>query len=180
LICVEAKTGKRVWHYQIIHHDLWDYDLVTHPALVDIRVDGRPVKAVVGISKSSSIYVLDRKTGKPLSIKEHSVPQSTTANREWTSRTPPIPTRPVPPETQGAIPGNLMDFTPGLRKLALEQLQRFEAGPIFTPPSDKGTLQVPGTVDDDAFACTVRARDAGRVRSTRVGCHAIRRRAADH
>jgi quinoprotein glucose dehydrogenase len=147
LLCLEAKTGKRVWHFQAIHHDLWDYDLPTHPALVDIKVNGRAIKAVVGISKNSFIYVLDRKTGKPVwPINEQPVPQSTTANRERTSPTQPIPTKPKPPETQGSVPENVIDFTPELKTLALEQLQKLEAGPIYTPPSDKGTLKTPGHI----------------------------------
>jgi quinoprotein glucose dehydrogenase len=147
LVCVEAKTGKRVWHFQAIHHDLWDYDLVTHPALVDLTVDGARVKAVVGISKNSFIYVLDRATGKPVwPIVETPVPQATTQNRERTSPTQPFPSKPPAPETQGSTPENLIDFTPELRKQALEQLQHFEFGPLYTPPSVKGTLKVPGSL----------------------------------
>src|SRR5262249_38055982 len=147
LICLEAKTGKRVWHFQAIHHDLWDYDLPTHPSLVDIKVNGRPIKAVVGISKNSFIYVLDRKTGKPVwPINEQPVPQSTTGNREQTSPTQPIPTKPAPPETQGSVPENIIDLTPELKTLALEQLKKLESGPIYTPPSDKGTLKTPGHI----------------------------------
>jgi quinoprotein glucose dehydrogenase len=147
LICVEAKTGKRVWHFQAVHHDLWDYDLPTHPALVDINVDGRPIRAVVGISKNGFVYVLDRRTGQAVwPINEQPVPQTTTTNHEWTSPTQPIPTKPKPPETQGSLPENLIDLTPELKALALEQLQKFESGPIYTPPSDKGTLKTPGHI----------------------------------
>ena len=146
VICLEAKTGKRVWHFQVVHHDLWDYDLVTQ-ALVDITVNGRRVEAVVGISKSSFVYVLDRKTGEPVwPITEQPVPQATAANGERASPTQPIPTKPAPPETQGAVPDNVMDFTPELKQLALEQLQKFESGPIYTPPSDEGTLTVPASI----------------------------------
>lgn len=147
LICVEAKTGKRVWHFQGIHHDLWDYDITTHPTLVEMTVDRRRVKAVVGISKNGFVFVLDRRTGRPIwPIVETSVPQSTAANRERTSPTQPIPSRPAPAETQGAIPANLIDFTPELKARAVAQLQAFESGPIYTPPSEKGTLKVPGSL----------------------------------
>ncbi|MEQ1896883.1 MAG: PQQ-binding-like beta-propeller repeat protein [Vicinamibacterales bacterium] len=147
LICVEAKTGKRVWHFQGIHHDLWDYDITMHPNLVEMTVRGRKVKAVVGISKNGMVFVLDRKTGQPIwPIVETAVPQANSPNRERTSPTQPIPSKPAAPETQGALPENLMDFTPELKKRALEQLQAFEAGPIYTPPSVKGTLKVPGSL----------------------------------
>jgi len=147
LICVEAKTGKRVWHFQGIHHDLWDYDITMHPTLVEMTVDRRRVKAVVGISKNSFVFVLDRKTGQPIwPIPETPVPQSTASNRERTSPTQPIPSKPAPLDTQGAVPENLMDFTPELKQRALSQLQAFEPGPIYTPPSDKGTLKVPGSL----------------------------------
>ena len=146
LLCLEAKTGKRVWHFQAIHHDLWDYDFVTHPALVNISVNGRRVEAVVGISKSSFIYVLDRRTGEPgWPIAEEPVPQ-TTVNSEWSSPTQPIPTKPVPPETQGAVPDNLIDFTPELKQLALEKLQLFDSGPVYTPPTLRGTITVPASI----------------------------------
>jgi quinoprotein glucose dehydrogenase len=147
LVCLEAKTGKRVWHFQTSHHDLWDYDLVTHPALVDITVNRRTIHAVVAISKNSFVYVLDRKTGKPMwPIEERPVPQATTANGERTSPTQPIPSKPAAPETQGSTPENIIDFTPDLKRRALEYLKNFDTGPIYTPPSDRGTLVVPGTI----------------------------------
>jgi quinoprotein glucose dehydrogenase len=147
LICFEAKTGKRVWHFQAVHHDLWDYDLVTHPSLADITVSGRRIKAVVGLSKNSFVYVLDRKTGAPVwPIVETPVPQANTPNREWTSPTQPIPSKPPAPETQGSLPGNIIDFTPELKARALEQLKDLELGPLYTPPTMKGTLRVPGSL----------------------------------
>ena len=147
LICIEAKTGKRVWHFQGIHHDLWDYDITMHPNLVEMTVNRKRVKAVVGISKNSTIFVLDRKTGQPIwPIPETPVPQSAAPNRERTSPTQPIPSKPMPADTVGAVPENLIDFTPELKKRALEQLQAFEAGPLYTPPSVKGTLKVPGSL----------------------------------
>lgn len=147
LICVEAKTGERVWHFQAIHHDLWDWDFVTQPALIDITVGGRPIEAVVGINKPGFVYVLDRVTGEPVwPIPETPVPQSTAPNGEWTSPTQPIPTAPFALNQQGSLPDNVIDFTPELRARALEQLLHFEYGPIYTPPSVTGTLVVPGAL----------------------------------
>jgi quinoprotein glucose dehydrogenase len=145
LVCVEAKTGKRVWHYQAIHHGLWDYDLPAQPVLGDITVNGKKLKAVIQVSKQAFTYVFDRKTGKPVwPIEERPVPQ-TTVPREWTSKTQPFPTKPPAFDRQGTTEENLIDFTPELHKKALENLQFFEHGMLYTPPSEKGTLYLPGT-----------------------------------
>lgn len=147
LICLEAKTGRRVWHFQIVHHDLWDYDLVSHPNLTDITVNGRRIKAVVGLSKNSFVYVFDRKTGAPVwPIVDTPVPQANTPNGEWTSPTQPIPSRPPAPETQGSGPEQVINFTPEIKARALDLLKNFETGPIYTPSTMKGTLRVPGSL----------------------------------
>src|SRR5262249_42659310 len=118
-----------------------------HPTLVDIKVDGRPIKAVVAISKNSFIYVLDRKTGKPVwPIPERPVPQATTKNGEQTSPTQPIPTRPKPAEAMGTGPDTVIDLTADLKQVGLERLKAFETGPVYTPPSDRGTLKTPGSI----------------------------------
>ena len=144
LVCVEAKTGKRVWHFQAVHHGLWDYDLPATPILGDITVDGRRIKAVMQVSKQAFTYVFDRRTGEPVwPIVERLVPTSTVP-REQSSPTQPFPTKPTAFDLQGAIEENLIDFTPALRRQALEQLRQFEYGPLYTPPSMKGTLAVPG------------------------------------
>ncbi len=144
LVCVEAKTGKRVWHFQTTHHGLWDYDLPAAPVLGDITVDGKRIKAVMQVSKQGFTYVLDRTNGRPVwPIVEREVPQSTTPG-ERSSKTQPFPTKPPAFETQGSIEANLIDFTPELRTQAIENLKQFESGPVFTPPSLKGTLVVPG------------------------------------
>jgi quinoprotein glucose dehydrogenase len=146
LLCVEARTGKRVWHFQAVHHGLWDYDFPTHPVLGDITVSGRRIKAVMQVSKQGFTYVFDRKTGEPVwPIEERSVPQ-TTVPGERTSPTQPFPTRPPPFDLQGAIEGNLMDFTPELRRQAEARLEQFEHGPLCTPPSEQGVLTVPAAV----------------------------------
>jgi quinoprotein glucose dehydrogenase len=145
LICVEAKTGKRVWHFQAVHHGVWDYDFPTHPILGDITVDGKPIKAVIQVSKQAFTYVFDRKTGRPVwPIEERPVPPSKVPG-EKLAPTQPYPTKPPPFDLQGATEENILDFTPELRKRALDQLRQSEHGPIFTPPSpDRGTFLVPG------------------------------------
>ncbi|MBM3778011.1 MAG: pyrroloquinoline quinone-dependent dehydrogenase [Acidimicrobiia bacterium] len=144
LVCVKARTGERVWHYQVVHHGLWDYDLPATPILGDVTVDGRRIKAVMQVSKQAFTYVFDRETGTPVwPIVERPVPQSSVP-RERTSPTQPIPTKPPPFDLQGAIEDNLIDFTPALRTQALNQLRLFEHGPLYTPPSLKGTLALPG------------------------------------
>ena len=144
LVCLEANTGKRVWHFQAHHHGLWDYDFPMHPALGEVMVDGMRVKAVMIANKTNFIYAFDRKTGRPLwPIDERPVPQATTKNGEVTSPTQPFPTKPPAIGLRGSLPENLIDFTPELKASALENLQQFEHGPLFTPPSDRGTLVVP-------------------------------------
>ena len=146
LVCVEAKTGKRVWHFQAVHHGLWDYDFPSTPVLGEITVDGNRIKAVMQASKQAFLYVFDRKTGKPVwPIEERPVGQSTVPG-ERTSPTQPFPTKPPAFDLQGATEDNLIDFTPALRERALKQLKNFDHGPLFTPPSLKGTLTLPGIV----------------------------------
>ncbi len=152
LVCLDIKTGKRIWHYQLVHHGIWDYDLPAPPILVDITVGGNPIKAVVQLTKQAFAFVFDRVTGKPLwPIEERPVPQSDVPG-ERTSPTQPFPTRPAPYDLQGLTENDLIDFTPELRAEAIEILSQYRFGPLFTPPSLKdspdgkhGTLQVPGS-----------------------------------
>lgn len=144
LVCLEAATGRRVWHFQMVHHGLWDYDLPCAPNLVDITVEGRRVKAVAQVSKQGFAYVFDRVTGAPVwPIEERPVPPSTVPG-ERASPTQPFPTRPPPFERQGVAEDDVIDFTPELRARALEILRRYDIGPLFTPPSLRGTVQLPG------------------------------------
>jgi len=153
LVAVEAATGELVWYYQFVHHGLWDYDTPAAPILMDLVVDGRPVRAVTQISKQAFAYVLDRVTGEPVwPIIERTVPQSDVRG-ERTSPTQPFPSRPPPFDRQGATVDNLIDFTPELRAEALEIVSRYTMGPLFTPPSIRGdgpadnlgTIQLPGS-----------------------------------
>jgi quinoprotein glucose dehydrogenase len=144
LVCVDATTGKRVWHFQTVHHGLWDYDLPGAPVLCDIKVDGKPIKAVAQITKTGFTFVFDRVTGKPVwPIEERPVPQSTVPG-EKTSPTQPFPTKPAPYELQGSTEENVIDFTPELRAEGLKILETYDHGPLFTPPTEKGTLNLPG------------------------------------
>ena len=144
LLCLEAKTGKRVWHYQTVHHGVWDYDLPAAPVLCEIKVNGKRIKAVAQITKTGFCFVFDRVTGTPVwPIEERAVPQSTIAG-ERLSPTQPFPTKPAPYDLQGSTEDNLIDFTPELRREALAILNRFDHGPIFTPPTEKGTINLPG------------------------------------
>ena len=154
LVCVRCATGERVWHYQIVHHDLWDYDLPAAPILADIRVDGKPIKAVVQLTKHGFAFVFDRTTGKPVwPIEERPVPASDVPG-ERTARTQPFPTKPPPYDRQGVTIDDLIDFTPELRAEATALLKYYRVGPLFTPPSvrtdgpdgHRGTIELPGSV----------------------------------
>ena len=135
LVCLDAKTGQRVWHYQIVHHDIWDYDLPAPPVLVDITVAGRKIPAVVQVTKMGLAFVFNRVTGKPVwPIEERRVPQ-TDVPGEQTSATQPFPTRPAPFEPQGLHSDDVIDFTPELQRQALEILSHYRYGPMYLPPS---------------------------------------------
>src|SRR5690606_22616138 len=119
LVCVDIRTGERLWHHQLVHHDIWDYDNPAHPILLDLEVDGRPVKAVVQLTKQAFAYAFDRVSGEPLwPLLETPVPQ-TTVPGEWTAATQPIPSKPPAFDLQGVREEDLIDFTPQLRTAAL-------------------------------------------------------------
>jgi quinoprotein glucose dehydrogenase len=144
LVCLEAATGKRVWHYQLVHHGLWDYDPPAAPNLIDITVGGKPVKAVAQVTKQAFVYVFDRVTGQPVwPIEEQPVPASSVPG-ERASKTQPFPTKPAPIDIQDARDENLIDLTPEIHKEAVEIAASFDRGGLFTPPSLRGTIQVPG------------------------------------
>ena len=144
LVAVSAETGERLWHFQMVHHGVWDYDLPAAPTLVDITVDGRPIKAVAAISKQGFTYVFDRLTGEPVwPIEERAVPQSTVPG-EVLSATQPFPTKPAAFEPQGISDETLIDFSAELRREALQNIEKYDYGPLFTPPSLRGAIQFPG------------------------------------
>ena len=152
LVCLDAKTGKRVWHYQAVHHGLWDYDFPAAPVVADITVNGRKIKAVAQVSKQAFVYVFDRVTGQPVwPIVERPVPQGELPG-EWYSPTQPIPTKPPAFDQQGVSEKDLIDFTPELKAEALKIVSQYKYGPLFTPPvllgspsGPKGTILMPGT-----------------------------------
>ncbi|MGE3508865.1 MAG: PQQ-binding-like beta-propeller repeat protein [Vicinamibacterales bacterium] len=169
IVCVKCATGERVWHFQTIHHDLWDWDNNVAPILTDITVDGKPIKAVVQLTKQAMAYVFDRVTGQPVwPIVERPVPPSQTPG-ERASPTQPFPTKPAPFDRHGLQVNDLIDFTPELRAEALTIAKRYVLGPIFTPPSiagpgpndTKGTLQLPGEIGGAQYTGAAFDRAAG-------------------
>ncbi len=135
LVCVDLKTGKRKWHFQIVHHPIWDYDLSSAPILADINVDGKAIKAVALPSKESFLYVFDRVTGQPVwPIEERPVPQSDVPG-EKTAATQPFPTKPPAyGRNYLKLPDDLIDFTPAIRAQARDNIARYKTGPMFLPP----------------------------------------------
>ncbi|HCQ99523.1 MAG TPA: quinoprotein glucose dehydrogenase, partial [Acidobacteria bacterium] len=122
------------WHFQFVHHPIWGFDMACAPILIDIVVDGRPIKAVAQPGKQAFLYVLDRETGEPVwPIEERPVPQGDVPG-EWYSPTQPFPTRPPAYDRQGSSIDDLINFTPELRAEAIDLVSRYRLGPIFTPP----------------------------------------------
>jgi glucose dehydrogenase len=135
LIALDVRTGKRKWHYQLVHHDIWNYDTPTAPLLMDVTVDGKRVKGIFQATKQGFVYALDRETGKPIwPIEERPVPASKVPG-EKLSPTQPFPTRPLPFEPQGRKEEHLIDYTPEIRQKALEYARANNLFvPFFNPP----------------------------------------------
>jgi quinoprotein glucose dehydrogenase len=134
LVCVDLKTGKRKWHFQAVHHPLWDHDLSSAAILADINVNGKPIKAVAMPSKQAWVYVFDRVTGEPVwPIEERPVPKGDVPG-EWYAATQPFPTKPPAYARQAVTEDDLIDFTPELRAQALKLLAQYKNGPLFNPP----------------------------------------------
>ena len=154
LVALDATTGKRVWHYQFVHHDIWDSDLPAAPNLIDITVDENRIKAVAQVTKHGFVFVFDRVTGEPVwPIEERAVSVSDVPG-ERASETQPFPTKPPAFDRQGLTIDDLIDFTPELRQEAISIVEQHRYGPMFTPPSlagegddaTKGTINVPGYI----------------------------------
>lgn len=134
IVAVDADTGKKAWHFQIVHHGLWDYDLPTAPNLLDVVVDGKPIKALAQVSKQGFIYAFDRATGEAIwPIEERPVPTDTNIPGEEPWPTQPFPTKPAPFEYQGVTEDDLVDFTPEIREMALKAVEGWRLGPLYTP-----------------------------------------------
>ncbi|MEE2775757.1 MAG: PQQ-binding-like beta-propeller repeat protein [Acidobacteriota bacterium] len=147
IVAVDCATGEKKWHFQTVHHGLWDYDLPTAPNLIDVQVDGKTIKAVAQVTKQAFAFVFDRVTGEPLwSIEERAVAASDVPG-ERASPTQPFPTKPAAFDRQGVSVDDLIDFTPELREEALEIASQYELVPFFTPPrlgtTGKPRIQLP-------------------------------------
>ncbi len=146
LVCLDGRTGKRRWHFQTVHHGLWDYDLASQPTLIQVRREDRTIDAVAVAGKTGFLYAFERESGIPLwPIEERPVPASDVPG-ELASPTQPYPTKPAPFASQGFELEDLVDFTPAIRALALERVRGRRLGPMFTPPSIEGTIVRPGWI----------------------------------
>jgi quinoprotein glucose dehydrogenase len=150
LVALDLQTGKRRWHYQLVHHGIWDMDVPCAPMLVDVTLNGKVIKAVAQPTKQAFLYVFDRVTGQPIwPIEERAVEKGDVPG-EWYAPTQPFPTKPPPYDNQGVSIDSLIDFTPELREEAVKLVSRYKIGPIFTPPvvsrkeGPLGTLLSPG------------------------------------
>ncbi len=144
IVCLDANTGQRKWHFQIVHHGLWDYDPASAPNLVTITVDGKRIDAVVQLTKQGWAFVFDRVTGRPVwPIEEKPVGRSDVPG-EASWPTQPVPTKPPAFESQGVTLDDAFDATPELKAKAVAELKKYRLGPIYTPPSLQGTVALPG------------------------------------
>ncbi|HTI62785.1 MAG TPA: PQQ-binding-like beta-propeller repeat protein, partial [Gemmatimonadaceae bacterium] len=135
VVAIDVKTGQRKWHYQFVHHDIWDYDTPMAPNLLDVTIDGKPRKIIAATTKQGFVYVLDRVTGEPIwPIVETAVQQSEVPGEE-TSPTQPIPTKPAPYSQQGLQESDLIDYTPAIKDSALKLAKKCRMGPYFIPGS---------------------------------------------
>ena len=151
LLAVDLRSGERKWHYQLVHHGIWDHDIPAAPILLDINVDGRQIKAVAQPTKQAFLYVFDRITGEPVWPIEERAVEAGNVPGEWYSPTQPFPTKPPAYDRQGVTEDDLIDFSPELRQQALEVASWYKLGPIFTPPvvsnidGPLGILMAPAT-----------------------------------
>jgi quinoprotein glucose dehydrogenase len=150
LVCLDIKTGKMIWYKQLIRHDIWDYDMPVHPILVDINVNGRPIKAVVQMGKMALAWVFDRTNGQPVWPIPDVAVEQTDVPTEWTAPTQPIPSKPPAFDVVGIKTDDLINFTPELREKAQQAIRGYRLGGPFAPPSlvvpdvNRGTIVAPG------------------------------------
>ena len=144
LVCLDASTGKRVWHYQLVHHGVWDYDTVAPPILLDLTVNGRRIKAVAQVTKQAFTYVFDRVTGQPVWPIEERPAYPSAVPGERLSPTQPIPTKPPPFDRQGVSLDDLIDFTPELKAEAVKMAAEYRIGPLYTAPIVAGANGLKG------------------------------------
>ena len=143
-IALDAKTGKRIWHFQTLRHDLWDHDLPVYPNLVTVTRDGKTIDAVAQVTKTGYVFLFDRETGKPLfDVSDQRVPASDIPG-EQASPTQPVPVKPPPFAAQFLDETNVTDIGAANREWVLDQLRKIRGGPAFNPPSLKGTVVIPG------------------------------------
>src|SRR5687768_4107436 len=144
IVAIDVKTGQRKWHFQMVHHDIWDYDTPMSPNLMDVTINGRPRKVVAQTTKQGWVYTFDRVTGEPIwPMPETPVLQSDVPG-EKTSATQPIPSKPAPYAQQGLLESDLIDYTPAIRDSALKLARRCRMGPYYIPPSaNDGKSQYP-------------------------------------
>jgi quinoprotein glucose dehydrogenase len=146
IVCLDARTGRKVWHFQTVHHGLWDYDLPAPPVLGTITQNGATKDVVAVPTKMGFLFVFDRVTGQPIwPIEERAVPTSDVPG-EHASATQPFPTKPKPFARQGFTDDDLIDFTPEMKARAREIVAQFKSGPLYTPPSMQGTIAQPGVI----------------------------------
>lgn len=146
IVCLDARNGDRVWHFQTVHHGLWDYDLPTAPVLATVNVAGKTRDIVAVPAKTGFLFVFDRTNGEPIwPITEHAVPPSDVPG-EQAAQSQPIPSKPKPFARQGFSYNDLIDFTPEIKSRALELMKEYRFGPLFTPPSMAGTIVMPGAI----------------------------------
>jgi quinoprotein glucose dehydrogenase len=134
IVAIDLKTGQRKWHYQLVHHPLWDMDISSAPILADINVDGRAIKAVAVPSKQGLLYVFDRVNGQPVWPIEEKPVEKGNVPGEWYAPTQPVPTKPPAYSRNGVTPDVLIDFTPAMHDQALTITSKYKIGPVFTPP----------------------------------------------
>ena len=161
IVALDARNGKRLWHFQTAHHGLWDYDPPTAPVLLTVTQNGKKRDIVVQATKQGFLFAFDRVTGKPVwPIEERPVAQSSVPG-EASSPTQPFPTKPAPFSPQGFTEADLVDFTPEIRKAALDVIAGFKTGPLYLPPSLEGSIVRPGVIGGAGWGGVAIDRETG-------------------